>query len=299
MLRLFSLILFLLGAPLSAQAQLQVFACEPEWGALVRELAGERADIYVATSAQQDPHQVEARPSLIARMRSAQLLVCTGLELEAGWLPLLLQRSGNARVQPGQPGHFAAGSVVPRLEVPARVDRSEGDVHAGGNPHVHLDARLMLPIADALLQRLLQVQPEQADWWRARHAAFVRQWQANLQRWQQQALPLRGKLLLSHHRDMVYLAHWLGMRMGPTLEPRPGIEPGAAHLARLLQQLQREPVWAIVRAPYQSARAADWLGERSQTPRVELPFTVGGAPGADNLTGLFDVTLQRLLEARP
>lgn len=292
-------LLLLAAMPLTSHARLQVFACEPEWGALVRELAGDQAEIYVATSARQDPHQVEARPSLIARMRSAQLVVCTGLDLEAGWLPLLLERSGNARVQPGQPGYFEAGAVVPRLEVPARADRSDGDVHAAGNPHIHLDARLMLPISQALLQRLQQVAPAQAGHWNARHADFTRRWQAALQRWQQQAAPLRGKVLLSHHRDMVYLASWLGMKMGPTLQPQPGVEPGAAHLARLLQQVQGQSAWAIVWAPFQSRRAADWLGERTDIARVQLPYTVGGAAGTDDLFGLFDVTLRLLLEARP
>ena len=129
--------LMLLAIP--AHAALRVFACEPEWGALARELGGDLVDVTVATSALQDPHQIQARPSLVARTRNADLVVCTGAELEVGWLPVLLQQSGNAKVQPGQPGNFAAADFVRKLDVPHQLDRSQGDIHAAGNPHFLVD----------------------------------------------------------------------------------------------------------------------------------------------------------------
>src|SRR5574340_408919 len=134
----FVIALFAALAALPAQAALRVFACEPEWGALAQELGGNRVDVAVATNALQDPHQIQARPSLIARARSADLVVCTGAELEIGWLPILLQQSGNAKIQTGQPGYFEAARYVVKLEVPQRLDRAQGDVHPGGNPHIHL-----------------------------------------------------------------------------------------------------------------------------------------------------------------
>src|SRR3954463_5610286 len=139
-----------------AHAALRVFACEPEWGALAQALGGNLVDVTVATSALQDPHQIKAKPSLIARMRNADLLVCTGAELEVGWLPVLLQQSGNAKVQPGQPGNFAAADFVRQLEIPASVDRSQGDVHAAGNPHIQLDPRNIALVATQLTRRLQQ-----------------------------------------------------------------------------------------------------------------------------------------------
>jgi zinc/manganese transport system substrate-binding protein len=144
-------VLGLLALP--AQAALNVFACEPEWAALATELGGERVSVYAATTAQQDPHRIEARPSLIARMRQADVLVCTGAELEAGWLPVLLRQAANGRVQSGQPGHFMAAEQVERLEVPAVADRALGDLHMAGNPHVHTDPRRLLQIAGALGER--------------------------------------------------------------------------------------------------------------------------------------------------
>jgi zinc/manganese transport system substrate-binding protein len=147
---LLSLLVFLYSGALPARAALNVFACEPEWAALAKEIGGQRVAVASATTAQQDPHHVEARPSLIAHMRRADLLVCTGAELETGWLPVLLARSGNAKVQPGKPGYFEAAAFVELLDVPTTVDRSHGDIHAAGNPHVHTDPRRLAIIAERL-----------------------------------------------------------------------------------------------------------------------------------------------------
>src|SRR5476651_2410805 len=158
----------LLAAPLvllsvPAHAALRVFACEPEWGALAQELGGSNVDVSVATNALQDPHQIQAKPSLIARARNADLVACTGAELEIGWLPVLLQQSGNAKVQPGQPGNFAAADFVKKLEIPSQVDRSQGDVHAAGNPHIQTDPRNIAQVATALAARLQQVDSAHAS----------------------------------------------------------------------------------------------------------------------------------------
>src|SRR6266404_3664719 len=136
---LFAVALSVWAAP--ALATLNVFATVPEWGALVEELGGDKVKVYTATSALQDPHHVEAKPSLIARARSADLVVATGAELEVGWLPLVTQQAGNPKVQAGKPGYFEAAAFVNMLEKPVRLDRSEGDVHPGGNPHIQTDPR--------------------------------------------------------------------------------------------------------------------------------------------------------------
>lgn len=276
---------------------LNIFACEPEWAALAGELAGERAVVFSATSARQDAHHVEARPALIARLRNADLAVCTGLELESGWLPLLQQRAGNPRLAPGQPGWFEAGWLVPRQEVPARLDRSDGDIHAAGNPHIHTDPRNILRVADGLARRLAELDPAHAAEYRSRHAAFSQRWQQAIKRWEQQAAPLRGMAVVTHHRDLLYLGQWLGLNMVATLEPKPGVEPSSAHLAGLLAQLRSKPARLVLRAPYQNPRPSEWLAAQAGIKAVELPMTVGGDERAQDLTGLFDVTIQRLLEA--
>lgn len=285
------------GFGLPAHAALNVLACEPEWAALATEIGGDKVKVSSATTAQQDPHRIEARPSLIARARNADLVICTGLELEAGWLPILLQQSGNPKLAPGRPGYLEAGSVVPRLDVPAQVDRSQGDVHAAGNPHIHLDPRNIARVAQALAARLGDIDAPNAGFYQARHKDFAARWNAAIQKWEQQAAPLKGVAVVEHHKNMAYLLQWLGMRSVATLEPKPGVEPSAAHLSQLVNQLQRQPARMIVRAAHQDARASQWLSDRARIPAVLLPFTVGGSDRAQDLFGLFDDTVQRLLEA--
>ena len=294
--KLFSIALVTLTAScaLPALATVNIFTCEPEWAALAQELGGENVKVSSATTAQQDPHRIEARPSLIARARNADLLVCMGLELETGWLPVLVQQSGNPKIVAGQPGFFEAGALVPRLELPVRIDRSEGDIHPGGNPHVHYDPRNVLRVADGLAKRLADIDAPNAAFYRSRQQSFAERWNAAMARWQQQAAPLRGVAVVVHHRNMSYLMDWLGMKEAGTLEPKPGIEPSAAHLSALVAQLERQPAKMVLRAAYQDSRASEWIAGRAKIPAVMLPFTVGGTDGAKDLFGLFDDTVARL-----
>lgn len=282
-----------------AQAALRVLACEPEWAALTRELAGDLAEVDSATTALQDPHHIEARPSLLAKARRADLLVCTGAELEVGWLPLLQREAGNGRIQPGRLGYFEVTADMPLLEKPTRLDRAQGDVHAAGNPHVHLDPHRVARVAVALATRLAQLDPANAARYAERNADFQARWQTAIARWEVQGARLRGVPVVVHHRSFSYLTHWLGLVAVGDLEPKPGVEPSAAHLAALLEALGTQPARMIVRAAYQSPRPSQWLADKASIPALELPYTVGGAPGTDDLFGLFDVTLARLLEVAP
>jgi zinc/manganese transport system substrate-binding protein len=282
---------------LPADAVLRVFACEPEWGALAEALGGNLVDVSVATSALQDPHQIQAKPSLIARARNADLVVCTGAELEIGWLPVLLQQSGNAKVQPGQPGNFAAADFVHKLEVPSLLDRSQGDVHAAGNPHIQTDPRNIAQVAAALGARLQQVDPARASQYAQRQADFTQRWQQAIGRWTLQAAALKGTPVASQHKAFVYLYDWLGMQEVAVLEPKPGVEPTASHLEEVLSALKGTQVRMVLYAAYQDPRPSEWLSQHAGIAAVRLPFTVGGTEGAKDLFGLFDDTLARLLAA--
>ena len=284
-------------AAVPAQAALRVFACEPEWGALAQELGGDLVEVTVASSALQDPHQIQAKPSLIARTRNADLLVCTGAELEIGWLPVLLQQAGNAKVQPGQPGNFAAADVVRKLEVPTQLDRAQGDVHAAGNPHIQTDPRNVAQVATALAARLQQVDPSHAADYARRSADFSQRWQQALARWNAQAAPLKGLPVVSQHKAFVYLYDWLGLKEVAVLEPKPGVEPSAAHLQGVLATLKGTPARMVIHAAYQDPRPSEWLSKNAGIPVVKLAFTVGGTPGAKDLFGLFDDMLAQLLAA--
>jgi len=285
----------LILAALPAAAALNVFACEQEWAALAQELAGDKASVYSATTALQDVHRVEARPSLIARVRSADLLVCTGAELEIGWLPLLLTQSGNTRIQPGSTGYLEASQFVPKLEIPKVVDRALGDVHPSGNPHIHLDPRNIARVADALADRLAQLDPANADVYKARVQSFGERWRAATSRWEREAARLKGVPVVVYHKDMSYFLNWAGMREVGSLEPKPGLPPAPSHLADLVERMKREPAKAVIYSAYNSPRAAEFLSERAKIPSLMLPYTVGGTDKAKDLFGLFDDTIARLL----
>lgn len=281
--------------PLSANA-LNVFACEPEWGALVKELAGDIAEVTVATTAFQDPHQLQARPSLIAAVRRADLLVCTGAQLEIGWLPLLLRRSGNPHIQVGDPGYFLAADFVRKIEIPKLVDRSQGDIHPQGNPHVHLDPRNMRRLASALAKRLTEIDRSSSSVFESRLTDFQDRWSAAMLRWEDESAGLAGLRLVSHHRSFSYLAAWLDLDIVATLEPKPGIPPSGAHLARLLEQLTPDPPAGVIRTPYSNEKPSAWLSERLGTAELQLPYTIGGTDDVVDLFTLFDETIRLLKE---
>jgi zinc/manganese transport system substrate-binding protein len=294
--RIFSVsVLLLVSTP--TLALLNIFACEPEWGALAQELAGDKASVYSATTALQDPHRIEARPSLIARVRSADLLVCTGAELEVGWLPLLLTQSGNRRIQLGTSGYFEASQYAAKLDVPKVLDRSLGDIHSSGNPHVHLDPRNIARIAEALAERLVQLDPQNTDAYKTRSNSFRERWHAAMSRWEKEAARLRGVPVVVYHKDMSYFINWAGMREAGSLEPKPGLPPTPSHLAELVERMRREPAKAVIYSAYNSPRAAEFLSERAMIPSLMLPFTVGGTDKAKDLFGLFDEMIGRLLAA--
>ena len=289
------LMLLILGTALPAHAALKVLATTADWGALTTELGGDRVNVYVATSALQDVHRVDAKPSLVARARTADLVVATGAELEVGWLPVLVQESGNSRIQPGSPGYFEAASQLTLLEVPSKLDRSLGDIHPQGNPHVQLDPHNIATIARALAQKLAALDPGGAQYYAQRGADFDKRWQEAMQRWESKAAALKGTQVVIMHRDQVYLCHWLGLQELAAIEPKPGVPPSAGYLGELVTKLSAAPPRMIMLNAYNDPKAANWLGGRIHAPVVILPFSVGGTPEAKDLFGLFDDTLNRLL----
>lgn len=293
---LFAILFAGLIQPLAA-AELNIFACEPEWAALSRELTGDQVKITTATTAHQDPHHIQAKPSLIAALRRADLAVCTGAGLEVGWLPMLQRQSGNNAVQSGKPGLFEAAMQVERLDLPSQVDRAMGDIHPEGNPHVQMDPRRIATIAQALTVRLEQIDPQHAAEYAQRGADFATRWQTAMTRWEQHALPLKGVRVVVHHQSWIYLFDWLGIEEAGQLEPKPGVPPAAGHLAELKAELSANPARMVIHAAYQDGRASEWLARETGIPSVELPSTVGGSPKAKDLFGLFDETLERMLGA--
>jgi len=291
------LALLMVAGTLPAHAALKVLATTPDWGALTQELGGEHVNVYVATTALQDVHRVEAKPSLVARARSADLVVATGAELEVGWLPVLIQESGNSRIQPGAAGYFEAASALKLLEVPSKLDRAMGDIHPLGNPHVQLDPHNIAAAARALSARLAQLEPAQAAYYQQREKDFDARWSAAIARWEAKAASLKGVPVVIMHRDQAYLCHWLGLTELASIEPKPGVPPTAAYLGQLVAKLGASAPKLIMINAYNDPKAADWLSARVKAPVVTLPFSVGGDQRASDLFGLFDDTVDKLLAA--
>ena len=294
---------FIAGAALlcslAAHAELEVFACEPEWQSLAEALGGDLVQAQSATTALQDPHYIQARPSLISKLRQADLLICSGAELEVGWLPQLLAKSNNPQVRPGNPGWFEASSLVRKLEVSGTVDRALGDMHPQGNPHVQTNPHNITIIARALAERMAELDPGHAQDYANQASDFLARWNQAITRWETRAAPLRGKRVIPHHKSWVYLEDWLGLQEIVTLEPLPGVPPTATHLGEILHLVGADGGGAdyIIRAPYQGDKPSLWLSERTGIPALVLPLSVGGTEKATDLFGMFDDILDRLLAA--
>ena len=277
-----------------AAAKLQVFACEPEWAALADEVGGDLVETYSATTALQDPHYIQARPSLIAKVRRADLVICSGAQLEIGWLPALLQKANNRRVMPGTDGYFEASNFVLRVDATANVDRAQGDIHPQGNPHIQTNPHNLAAVARAMAGRMAKIDPENTDSYESKLNNFMTRWQAAIQRWEAAAAPLQGKRIITHHKSWVYLVRWLGLEEVAHLEAIAGLPPTATHLSTLTSRFGDGGADVIVRSPYQDARPSQWLSERIDVPAVVLPLTVGGTDAATDLFSMFDDIVARL-----
>jgi zinc/manganese transport system substrate-binding protein len=290
-------LLGLLGGGLAGPAAaLTVFACEPEWAALTRVLLP-TARVHVATHAKQDPHHIEARPALIAKLRQADFVVCTGAALESGWLPTLQDRAGNPKARDV---FFAADQVELIDPQPGAIGTPwAGDVHAQGNPHLHTDPRRLLQVAVALAGRLGQELPAERRAIEERLAAFDARWRARIAQWEGRSSALRGRTVAAQHGTFGYLWLWLGMSQVADLEPRPGMAPTPGHLQRLLQGLRAAPPHAVVVAGYQDPRAARWLTAQlgAGVPMIVLPATVPDNAAERELTDWLDGLLNELLRA--
>lgn len=279
----------------AASANINVFTCEPEWQALAQELGGDKITSFSATTGMQDPHQVQARPSLITKMRNADLLICSGAGLEVGWLPVLLRRASNEKIAINKPGYFFAANHVKLLGVPKIIDRSQGDVHAAGNPHVQTNPKNIALVAKALVKRMKTIDPTNADYYQNQTDNFLTRWKQAIRKWKKQARILKGTRFVVQHASWDYLMDFGKFEQVATIEEKPGIPPTSGHLTDLVKQLKNNPADIIIHAGYQDERASKWLSTRSGIPTVTLPFTIGGTDKATDLFSLYNNTFSILI----
>jgi len=289
-----ALLLTVVASPAMA---LNIFSCQPDWVSLVNEHAPD-AKVFSATTAYQDPHFIQARPSLIAKMRKADLVICSGAEQEIGWLPELQRQSRNSRVMAGSDGLFYVTDYVKMLDKRDNVDRALGDVHAHGNPHVQFAIADMVAVSKALAQRLALVDEANASQYKKNALAFQDKWQQSMQVWQQKTASLEGKKIVGYHGTYRYLFAWLGIQQVADLEPKPGVSPTTAHL-NSLASFNAEQAYAIVYSTHQSHNAANWLAKRTALPVIALPQSVGGSEAALDLFSLIDSSINALLAVQP
>lgn len=264
----------LLPTPLLA-ASLRIVATLPDLAAIARDIGGDRVSVEALVLPTQDPHFVDARPSMTLGLHRADLLILAGADLEEGWLPTLQVGARNAAIQPGAPGLLDASTLVELLDVQAeRVDRSMGHVHPSGNPHYNYDPRRMHRVARGIAARLQQLDPGGAAHYAAGLTRFEQRLEAAIGRWESRLAPLRGRAVITYHQSFIYLSDWLGLRAIATLEPKPGIPPTPGHIQRALALADTDPPVFLLQERWYPARTAQLVAARLGVP---LLIFEGGA----------------------
>ncbi len=262
--------LSLLALAPDAAARLSVVATVPDLAALARDVGGEHVDVVSLAGPDQDPHYVDPRPSYMVMLRKADLLLLVGLELEVGWLPNLVVGARNGAIQPGEPGHFDASRFVRKLGVPDRVDRAEGDIHPGGNPHYVFDPREMAKVALALGARLGALQPERAGHFRGRAEEVSRALETLARRERERfaRLPSSSRRFVAYHESLPYIVDWLGLEQVATMEPKPGVRPAPGRVHTVMKTMEATGVRVILQESYYPARLSKTVAKLVSGGRV-------------------------------
>jgi zinc/manganese transport system substrate-binding protein len=283
-------ITLLFAAP--AFAKLRVVATLPWIGSLAGGLGGNGVGVTVLVKPSQDPHQIEAKPSMILAARSADMLIYNGLDLEIGYLPLLFESSRNPGIQPGKPGNLDCSQFIEAIEKQETADRSMGDVHPLGNPHYHLSARNILKIAGGMAHVLSGLDPAQASLYQANLAAFEERWKEKQGQWAK--TPLRGKRYVAYHRFFEYLALEQGFQIVDYVEQKPGIPPSAGHIERLVESMRKSKPDGILTTGYYGVKEVNALSQKTGVRSTVVPHDVGSARGTDDWFSLMDAVLKSL-----
>lgn len=269
----------------TAQAKVKVVATLTDLGALAQAVGGGEVQVEVLARSTQDPHFVDARPNLVLSLARADLLLLNGLDLEAGWLPALLTTSRNAAIQPGGAGHLDCSTLVTPKEVPLqKVDRSMGDIHPGGNPHYTKDPRNGLLLAEGIARRLSELDPAHAAVYQAGLRKLQEALRQKIAAWEQALAPYRGTDVVAYHKSWIYFTDWAGLDAVAFVEPKPGIPPNPAHVARVLGVIRKRNVPLILQETWYPSATSELLAKNSGVTLVRIP---GMAPeGKTYLEGM-------------
>ena len=287
--------LIVFSTPICAFAKLKVVASIPDLAALAQEVGGDLIDAQSIARGDQDPHYLEPKPSFAILLNRADLLIEAGLELEVGWLPVLITQSRNPKIQPGGQGFMSAADGVQILDIPTGpVDRSMGDVHPDGNPHYWLNPRNGLVIARKIGERLAQLDPSNAAKYAENEKAFEQSLSRKIAQWEKEIGAFRGRKVVTYHKSLTYFVDWTGLQVRGLVEPKPGIPPNPSHLLLLIQLIQSEKIPLIITENYYDPKPSNELAEKTGAKVLFLPTSVGGEPGIKTYEDLFDTLIQKL-----
>jgi len=286
--------LLALAGPLFAREPLKVVATLPDLADLTQSIGGERVTVTTLCKGSENPHFVTAKPSHLVALSRAELFVQVGLSLESAFVPGLLEQCRNPRIQPGAPGFVSAGQGWTALDVPAQLDRREGDIHPEGNPHVNLAPGGGRHLAARILAGLCRVDPASKPDYEQRHAALLLRLDEAEARWKALAAGWKGRTLVVYHKEYDYLAAASGLTILGSIEPKPGIAPTPGHIAQLVAQVRAHPGTVLVSAVWSFDKHARELAAQTGAPLVELPNMVKGLPGTDTWIAMMDFVHQRL-----
>ena len=281
--------LSLFALPTPALANLNVVATLPWIGSLVMDLGKDKVKVTTLVKASQDPHYVEAKPSLIVEARRADILLFNGLDLEVGYLPILIESSRNPKIQPGTPGHFDCSQFVNPIERPTQVDRSMGDVHPMGNPHYHFSPKNILKVAEGIAGGLARIDPVNKDIYRANLNSFVEKFQEKQKQWN--GRNLRGKRFLPYHKFFEYLAVEFGFEIIEYIESKPGIPPSAGHVEKLIELMKKTKPDAILTTSYYGTKEVSFLSQNTGIKYRVVPHDVGTTEKCRDWFSLIDQAL--------
>ena len=292
----------MLPAVSPASRKLNVVTTTPDLGAIARQIGGDAVDVKTLAKPSEDPHFVDAKPSHIVTLNRADVLIEGGAELEMGWLPPLLESARNDRIGAGSPGLVIAAQGIKMLEVPATLDRSRGDVHALGNPHFFIDPLAAKIVASSIAEHFALVDPSSAALFKANLAKFNAAIDTKFAEWQKLLAPYRGAKIVTYHNDFVYFAERFKLEVVETLEPKPGIAPSAAHLAKVIATMTAQNAHVILVQPYQNRKTAETVARQANATVVDVSQQPGAIKNTDTYIELMDTLVRSLataLQAKP
>lgn len=281
----------------AADAKIKVVATLPDFASLAREIGGDKAEVSAMAKPTEDPHFVDARPSFVVQLRSADVLIDGGAELELGWLPPLLQNARNPKLEVGKPGRVQASQGVRLMNVPANVTRAAGDVHALGNPHFMTDPIIAKTVALHIAQSFAAVDAPNAAFYDANYKKFEATINAKLQEWGAAMLPFKGQSVVAYHDSWVYFAHRFGLNIDIFLEPKPGIPPSPSHLAEVIEKMKAQKIKAIIVEPFHDRKIAEKVASSTGAKVVDFAQYPGALPDTDSYVKLIDTLVSRLAAA--